>query len=670
MIGVGGYSSGPVVLAAALRRIPTLLMEQNAVPGLTNRTLARVVDAAAVTFDETITYFERRGFVTGNPVRRGVLRAARRRRAAAGDGTPPPRVLIFGGSQGAHAINVAMVEAAPRLAAQPGRLAITHQTGERDLEYVRDGYRRAGLEARVEPFLFAMAGEVKAADFVVCRAGATTLAELAAAGKPALLIPLPTAADDHQRKNAEVLARAGAAEVIEQRLLTGAGLAERMLALAADPLRRESMAERCTRARQAGRCPRHRGKSARARGPLTMLGRTRRIHFVGVGGIGMSGIAELLANLGYEVSGSDMRRSSVTDRLETLGVTVYTGHDALHVGNADVVVVSSAIADSNPEVVEARRRRIPVIPRAEMLAELMRLRYGIAIAGAHGKTTTTSMVAWVLERAGLDPTAVIGGRLSAFGSNARLGQGDYVVAEADESDRSFLKLSPSIAVITNIDREHMESYGSWENLQEAFADFANKVPFYGAVVACSDDGPVRALLPRITRRVITYGFTSEFAPGTATGGNDVSDEGRPQIAAHGVVLEAFGSRCTVSQRARGGRGARRASPERPRPPQPAQRVGLGRRRHRDRCGVCGDCRRARGVSRRRAPLRAPRRSRRGPGRRRLRPPSHGDRGGHLGRARGCGQADRRRLSTAPVHADAGPARRSLVTRSRRQTKWC
>jgi UDP-N-acetylmuramate--alanine ligase len=284
-----------------------------------------------------------------------------------------------------------------------------------------------------------------------------------------------------------------------------------------------------------------------------MLGRTRRIHFVGVGGIGMSGIAELLANLGYEVSGSDMRRSSVTDRLEQLGVRVYTGHDALHVGNADVVVISSAISDGNPEVAESRRRRIPVIPRAEMLAELMRLRYGIAIAGAHGKTTTTSMVAWVLERAGLDPTAVIGGRLSAFGSNARLGQGDYMVAEADESDRSFLKLSPSIAVITNIDREHMESYGSWENLQQAFADFANKVPFYGAVVACSDDTPVRTLLPRITRRVITYGFASGFAPGAELERSDVREENSPNIAAHGVVLEAFGSRCTVSQREDGGR---------------------------------------------------------------------------------------------------------------------
>src|SRR5688500_12941672 len=214
-----------------------------------------------------------------------------------------------------------------------------------------------------------------------------------------------------------------------------------------------------------------------------MLGRTRRIHFVGIGGSGMSGIAELLANLGYEVSGSDEKASEVTLRLAQLGVEVRVGHHPSYVGAADVVVMSTAIGRDNPEILEARRRRVPVIPRAEMLAELMRLRFGIAIAGAHGKTTTTSMVAWVLEQAGLDPTAVIGGRLSAFGSNARLGRGDYVVAEADESDRSFLKLSPSIAVITNIDHEHMESYGSWDDLRQAFVDFANKVPFYGAVIA-------------------------------------------------------------------------------------------------------------------------------------------------------------------------------------------
>ena len=248
----------------------------------------------------------------------------------------------------------------------------------------------------------------------------------------------------------------------------------------------------------------------------------------------MSGIAELLANLGYEVSGSDARRSDVTDRLEGLGVRIAAGHAPANVGEADVVVVSSAIGSDNAEVAAAKARHIPVIPRAEMLAELMRMRYGIAVAGAHGKTTTTSMVALVLDRAGLDPTAVIGGRLSAFGSNARLGSGDYIVAEADESDRSFLKLSPAIAVITNIDREHMESYGTWDNLQTAFADFANKVPFYGAVIACADDRPMRELLPRLTRRVITYGLSDA----------DVTGED--------MQLQAFGSTCRVTHRAGGG----------------------------------------------------------------------------------------------------------------------
>ena len=262
-------------------------------------------------------------------------------------------------------------------------------------------------------------------------------------------------------------------------------------------------------------------------------GRVRHVHFVGIGGIGMSGIAELLANLGYEVSGSDAKRSTVTDRLERLGVRVSVGHEAAHVGRADVVVVTSAIKAGNPETIEAVRRQIPVIPRAEMLAELMRLRYGIAIAGAHGKTSTTSMVALVLERAGLDPTAVIGGRLSAFGSNARLGRGDYMVVEADESDRSFLKLSPAIAVITNIDHEHMESYGSWADLQQAFVEFANKVPFYGAVIACADDEPVRNVLPRITRRLITYGLATADGQASAS------------VTAHGMTLEAFGSRARI-----------------------------------------------------------------------------------------------------------------------------
>jgi UDP-N-acetylmuramate--alanine ligase len=263
-----------------------------------------------------------------------------------------------------------------------------------------------------------------------------------------------------------------------------------------------------------------------------VLGKTRRVHFVGIGGIGMSGIAELLANLGYAISGSDEKRSAVTDRLAGLGIRVAIGHDARHVGDADVVVASSAVRTTNPEVVEAARRQIPVIPRAEMLAELMRLRFAIAVAGAHGKTTTTSMIALVLERAGLDPTAVIGGRLSAFGSNARLGRGELMVVEADESDRSFLKLFPSIAVMTNIDHEHLENYGGFDDLQQAFVDFANRVPFYGAVVACVDGPNLAAVLPRITRRVTTYGLDSPSA----------------DLMADGVRLGPFSATATVKQR--------------------------------------------------------------------------------------------------------------------------
>jgi UDP-N-acetylmuramate--alanine ligase len=260
-----------------------------------------------------------------------------------------------------------------------------------------------------------------------------------------------------------------------------------------------------------------------------VLGKTRRVHFVGIGGSGMNGIAELLVNLGYAVTGSDVKRTEVTDRLASLGAMVHIGHRALNVGEADVVVYSSAVRPDNPELVEASARRIPVIPRAEMLAELMRLRFGIAVAGAHGKTTTTSMIALVLERAGLDPTAVIGGRLSAFGGNARLGRGAYMVVEADESDRSFLKLRPSIAVVTNIDREHLEAYGSFDHLRQAFVDFANEVPFYGAVVASADDAELARVLPRISRRTITYGI----------------DAPRADVRAVDVVLEGYGSRATV-----------------------------------------------------------------------------------------------------------------------------
>ena len=240
-----------------------------------------------------------------------------------------------------------------------------------------------------------------------------------------------------------------------------------------------------------------------------MFATSQHAHFIGIGGIGMSGIAEILLNLGMEVSGSDLRRGPVTDRLARLGATIYEGHDAANIAGATVVVTSSAVSAVNPEVVEAHARKIPVIQRAEMLAELMRLKYGIAIAGMHGKTTTTSMVASVLAAGGLDPTVVVGGRVDALGSNAKLGSSQYLVAEADESDRSFLKLSPILAVVTNLDREHMDCYRDMADVEQAFLTFIDKLPFYGAVTACVDNPLLAAILPRAQRRVFTYGVASE-----------------------------------------------------------------------------------------------------------------------------------------------------------------
>src|SRR5215470_8282525 len=236
-----------------------------------------------------------------------------------------------------------------------------------------------------------------------------------------------------------------------------------------------------------------------------MFKRINHVHFVGIGGIGMSGIAEVLLNLGYNVTGSDIRATNITARLEQLGATIYPRHAGENVKNAQVVVTSSAVHADNPEIAEAQRRKIPVIARAEMLAELARLKYAITVAGTHGKTTTTSMIAVVLDRAGYDPTVVVGGLLNTIGSNARLGKGDFIVLEADESDRSFLLLSPTIAVVTNIEADHLDQYRDLEDIQTAFLSFINKVPFYGSAILCLDEPAVQSLIPQVKRRIVTYG---------------------------------------------------------------------------------------------------------------------------------------------------------------------
>ncbi len=240
----------------------------------------------------------------------------------------------------------------------------------------------------------------------------------------------------------------------------------------------------------------------------SMQRKVRQIHFVGIGGIGMSGIAEVLLNLGYAITGSDVSLSDITQRLTSLGAVIFSGHQASHLRDADVVVTSTAVKDDNPEVLEAHRRNIPVIPRAEMLAELLKMKFSVAVSGSHGKTTTTSMVSTVLAYGGLDPTMVIGGKLASIGSNAKIGDGEIIVAEADESDGSFLKLNPCLAVITNIDREHLDYYRDIEEIKAAFLKFANIVPFYGSTILCLDNEHVREILPQIKRKVITYGLTS------------------------------------------------------------------------------------------------------------------------------------------------------------------
>ena len=240
----------------------------------------------------------------------------------------------------------------------------------------------------------------------------------------------------------------------------------------------------------------------------SMQRKVRQIHFVGIGGIGMSGIAEVLLNLGYAITGSDVSLSDITQRLTSLGAVIFSGHQASYLRDADVVVTSTAVKDDNPEVLEAHRRNIPVIPRAEMLAELLKMKFSVAVSGSHGKTTTTSMVSTVLAYGGLDPTMVIGGKLASIGSNAKIGDGEIIVAEADESDGSFLKLNPCLAVITNIDREHLDYYRDIEEIKAAFLKFANIVPFYGSTILCLDNEHVREILPQIKRKVITYGLTS------------------------------------------------------------------------------------------------------------------------------------------------------------------
>ena len=379
---------------------------------------------------------------------------------------------------------------------------------------MRASYERAGVHADLVPFIEDMARRYAEADLLICRAGASTIAELSAAGVPAVLVPFPYAVDDHQTHNARFLSERGGAVLIPQSELTP----EKLAGLLGE-LDRAKLLAMARAARAAGKpeATRRRGSVHEAGGmkhkdqapPFgegvserrAVKHKVKHVHFVGIGGIGMSGIAEVLLNLGYQVSGSDLSESAVTRHLQSLGARIYKGHAGEQIAGANAVVISSAVSEENPEVQAARAKKIPVVPRALMLAELMRLKQGIAVAGTHGKTTTTSLTASVLAEGGLDPTFVIGGRLEAVGSNARLGTGDFIVVEADESDASFLYLQPCLAVVTNIDADHMQTYDhSLDKLRQAFVNFLQHLPFYGVAVLCIDDPGVREIAHGAYRR--------------------------------------------------------------------------------------------------------------------------------------------------------------------------
>ena len=440
--------------------------------------------------------------------------------------------------------------------------------------------------AELAPFFADLPQRLASAHLVIGRSGASTVAELATIGRPSILIPYPYAADDHQTANARAFEAAGACIVIPHAEFTAPTLAGHLRALIEAPAAPGRHGRRRPRRRPA-RCRGAAGRSRRRtdRHTFSVPIRSRRmralpldiglIHFVGIGGIGMSGIAEVLHNLGYKVQGSDLADGANTRRLAELGIKVHIGHRADNLGSAQVVVVSSAVKKDNPEVLAARARLVPVVRRAEMLGELMRLKWSIAVGGTHGKTTTTSMVASMLDAGGLDPTVINGGIINAYGTNARLGGGDWMVVESDESDGSFLRLPATIAVVTNVDPEHLDHYGTFDALRDAFVRFVENIPFYGFAVLCADHPEVQALIPRVAdRRIITYGLgvnadvralNLKLDRGGADFDVQVENRATNDLAHHRRPAPADVRPAQRAERARGDRrGARRwACPTRP-----------------------------------------------------------------------------------------------------------
>ena len=494
VVGLGGYVTFPGGLMAAAAGKPLVLHEQNSVPGLANKVLAGVADRIFTAFPGVL----KKGRWVGNPLRAAFTRQAAPAERFAGR-SGPLRLLVVGGSLGARALNEIVPQALALLPPER-RPIVTHQSGATQIEQLRANYQAAGVQATLVPFIDGHG---------LCR------------GRPDRLSRRRQHRHRDRRRGRGRGVRAvparGGRPPERQRALSrrrGRGLAGAAARPHARVAGRAAIEYRAPRAGAAGAGSQKDAKNTGhprggdgLRGAGFVKHAIRHIHFVGIGGSGMCGIAEVLHNLGYRVSGSDLADSATLQRLASLGIATHVGHAAAHIAGADALVTSTAVQPDNPEVLAARAAGVPVVPRALMLAELMRLRRGIAIAGAHGKTTTTSLVASVLAEGGLDPTYVIGGRLNSAGANARLGQGEYIVVEADESDASFLNLLPVMAVVTNIDADHMETYGhDFGRLKQAFVDFLHRMPFYGRAILCVDDPAVRAILAQVTCPVTRYGL--------------------------------------------------------------------------------------------------------------------------------------------------------------------
>lgn len=506
VIGTGGYVCGPVVYQAAKLGIPTCIQEQNALPGVTNKILARMVDRVFLGYEAARKYFHAKGKViySGNPIRREILHNDKAACYEELRLDPEKKtLLVFGGSRGARSINKAMVDVELALSGKED-VQVLHATGEANYtEHMKALGAKGGVQSNIHivPYLHNMPVALTVADLAVCRAGAIGLAELAAKGLPAILIPFPFATANHQEFNARAVEEAGAAKVILDRELQSQNLLLEIGNLLQHP---DLLAKMQRAALSMGRVSAGEDIARQAIGVWAMKNKT--LHFTGIGGAGMSAIASVFLARKKPVQGSDLNKSDVVKRLIGQGAQVAIGHDAKNIEGADCVILSTAIRQTNPEVVAAKEKNIPVLHRSDALSWIVNSGEGVTVAGAHGKTTTTSMLALIAKMANNGTTSLIGGDVDQLGGNAVNGKGKYVVAEADESDGSFLKFHSQIAVVTNIEDDHLDHYGTEENIYQAFKEYVNNVKPGGLTVLCLDNPKVAKLAQEVNLPVVTYGI--------------------------------------------------------------------------------------------------------------------------------------------------------------------